>query len=469
MSTEEFDIIIVGGGPGGYVCAIRAAQLGFKVACVDKRESLGGTCLNVGCIPSKNLLNNSKKFEEANKSFKDVGIICNSVKLDFKAMMKDKDSKVKGLVEGIDYLFKKNKITKITGFASFKNEDTLEITDSKDKKKNIKGKKVIIATGSEIATLPGIKIDEKQIISSDGALELKSVPKSMVVIGGGYIGLELGSVYRRLGAEVTVVEFLDKIVPAMDSEISSNFKKILEKQGIKFKLGMKVSEAKAGKGKVDLKLEPRGGGKEEKMQAEIVLVSVGRRPFTDKLGLENAKVKTNDRGMIDVNDNFQTSNPNVFAIGDVIRGPMLAHKAEEEGVAVAELLAGQVPHINYDAIPGVVYTSPEVATVGKTEEQVKEAAIEYKVGKFPFMANSRAKSTGNADGFVKVISCAKTDTILGAHIIGPDAGTMIAELVLALEYKAASEDIVRTSHAHPTLNEAVREACMAVLGRAIHM
>ena len=461
--ADSYDVVVIGGGPGGYVAAIRAAQLGLKTACVEKRGALGGTCLNVGCIPSKALLESSHLYAEAQHDFKQHGIDA-TVKLNLKQMMANKDEVVDGLTKGIEGLFKKNKVEYIKGHGTIsgKNEVTVE-------KKKISAKNIIIATGSDVMPLPGVEIDEKKIVSSTGALELKSVPKKLVIIGGGVIGLEMGSVWSRLGAEVEVIEYLDRITPGMDNEISKQFQRILEKQGFKFSLGKKVTAAKATAKGVELTVEPASGGKAEKVSADVVLVSIGRKPYTDKLGLDKVGIKTDKHGFIEVNDHLQTAIDNIYAIGDVILGPMLAHKAEEEGVLVAEFIAGQKPHINYDAIPSVVYTAPEVATVGKTEEQLKEAGTEYKVGKFPFMANSRGRAVLQTEGFVKILADAKTDEIYGVHIIGPDAGTLIAEAVLALEYGASSEDIARTCHAHPTLNEAVKEAALAVDKRQIHM
>lgn len=463
--TEQFDLVVIGGGPGGYVAAIRAAQLGMKVACIEKRGALGGTCLNVGCIPSKALLYSSELYEKAQHEYADHGIKLSKIELDLKAMMKRKSEITTGLNKGIEGLFKKNKVTYIQGFASFVNDNTIKI----DQDQQISAKNIIIATGSEIMSLPGIEIDEEIIVSSTGALSLNSVPKKMIVVGGGYIGLEMGSVWRRLGAEVTVVEYLDRILPGMDLEIAKQFQKILEKQGIKFLLGQKVLSCKKQAKAAKLVIESVAEQKTSEIDADIALISVGRRPFTDNLSLENVAINLDERGKIPVNGHFQTVKPNIYAIGDVIAGPMLAHKAEEEGVAAVEIIAGQKPHVNYDVIPGVVYTHPEVATVGKTEEDVKKAGIDYKIGKFPFMANSRARAIGASEGFVKVIARSDNDEILGVHIIAPEAGTMIAQMVVAMEYKAASEDIARTVHAHPTLNEAVKEATLAVLGRAIHI
>lgn len=466
--VEQFDVVFIGGGPGGYVGAIRAAQLGMKVACIEKRGALGGTCLNVGCIPSKALLYSSELYEKAGHEFENHGIKVSKLEMDLTAMMKRKSDLVSGLNKGIEGLFKKNKVTYFQGLASFIDKNNIEITKDGNKQQ-IVTKNTVIATGSEIMSLPGIDIDEEVIVSSTGALSLKSVPKKMVVIGGGYIGLEMGSVWRRLGAEVTVVEYADRILPGMDLEIAKQFQKILEKQGIKFLLGQKVLAAKKEGKAAKLSFESVQDQSKQDMQADVVLVSVGRRPNTDGLALEKAGVKLDERGKVPVNKHLQTEVAGIYAIGDVINGPMLAHKAEEEGVAVAEIIAGQAGHVNYDVIPGVVYTHPEVATVGKSEEEVKKLGIEYKVGKFPFMANSRARAIGVNEGLVKVIARSDNDEILGVHIIAPEAGTMIAEMVVAMEFKAASEDIVRIVHAHPTLNEAVREASMAVLGRAIHI
>ena len=461
--TESFDVIVIGAGPGGYVAAIRAAQLGLKTACVEKGETLGGTCLNVGCIPSKALLESSEKFEDASHHFAEHGIDA-KVSLNLANMMKRKTDVVAGLTKGIEGLFKKNKVTWLKGHGTISGATEVTVGGVKYGAKNI-----IIATGSEVMSLPGIAIDEKQIVSSTGALELKAVPKHLVVIGAGVIGLELGSVWRRLGAKVTVLEYLDRITPGMDNEVARQFQKLLEKQGFEFKLGVKVTGAKPGKSGVEVTFEPAAGGKAETLAADIVLVAVGRKAYTDKLGLDAVGIKTDNRGRVEVNGHLQTSVPSIYAIGDAIKGPMLAHKAEDEGMVTAEVIAGQKPHINYDAIPGVVYTWPEVATVGKTEEELKAAGVAYKVGKFPFLANSRGRSSGQTDGFVKIIADAKTDEVRGVHIIGPHAGTMIAEAVLAMEFGASAEDIARTCHAHPTLNEAVKEAALAVDGRAIHI
>lgn len=468
MADQEFDLVVIGAGPGGYVCAIRAAQMGLKVACIDKRGTFGGTCLNVGCIPSKAMLAASEKFEEANHHLEAMGIKVSKPTLDLKKMLKHKQSVVDDNVKGIEFLFKKNKVEGIKGAAVIKGKGEVEVTEGKNKR-SLKAKNIVIATGSEVAPLPGVEIDEERIVSSTGALELSEVPKSMVVIGGGYIGLEMGTVWARLGAKVTVVEYLDRILPGMDGEVSKSMKKILEKQGLTFKLGTKVTEAKANKKSVSLKLEPAKGGEEETLKADVVLVSIGRRPFTDNLGLDNVGVKLDDRGRVEVDAHYKTNVDGIYAIGDVIKGPMLAHKAEEEGVLVAELIGGVKGHIDYDAIPGVVYTWPEVAQVGKSEEQLKEAGIEYNVGKFPFMANGRARAMNATDGFVKILADKKTDKVLGAHILGADAGHLIAEVAVVMEYGGTAEDIALTCHAHPTLSEVVKEAALAVHGRPIHI
>ncbi len=461
--TENFDVIVIGGGPGGYVAAIRAGQLGLKVACVEKRGALGGTCLNVGCIPSKVLLESSEKYADAQHEFAKHGIDA-TVKLNLKTMMARKTEVVTSFTKGIEGLFKKNKVTYLAGWGSVSGKNEVTVDGKKYGAKNI-----IIATGSDVVNLPGMTIDEKQIVSSTGALELTSVPKKLVVIGAGVIGLELGSVWARLGSEVTVIEYLDRITPGIDTEVAKQFQKTLEKQGFQFQLGKKVTAAKAGKAGVDLTVEDAAGGNATTMKADIVLVAVGRKPYTEKLGLEAVGVKLDNRGRIEVDGHLQTNVAGIYAIGDVIVGPMLAHKAEEEGIFVVEQIAGQKPHVNYDAIPGVVYTWPEVATVGKTEEELKAAGTAYKVGKFPFMANSRARGAGTPEGFVKILADAKTDALLGCHIIGPHAGTMIHEVCIAMEFGASSEDIARTCHAHPTLNEAIKEAALAVDGRAIHI
>jgi len=467
--SDPYDVIIIGGGPGGYVAAIRAAQLGMKVACVEKRGALGGTCLNVGCIPSKALLQSSHHFEQAVHEFADHGIKTGKVGLDLKTMMGRKDKVVGDLTKGIEFLLKKNKVDYIIGTGVITSAETVEVSPAKGKKQVLKTENIIIATGSDVAPLAGVTIDEKRIVSSTGALALGSVPKSLVVVGGGVIGLELGSVWRRLGAEVTVVEFLDSILPGMDGEIVKQMTRTLKKQGVKFMLKSKVTAAKAGKSNVTLDVEPRDGGKAEKIKADVVLVAIGRRPYSEGLGLEKAGVETDARGFIKVGPDFQTNVPGIFAIGDVIGGAMLAHKAEEEGVALAELIAGQAGHVDYGTIPGVVYTWPEVATLGKTEEQLKEEGVAYTAGKFPFSANSRARANADSEGFVKILADATTDRVLGVHIIGPAAGDLIAEAVTVMEFGGSAEDIARTCHAHPSLSEAVKEAALAVGGRAIHM
>jgi len=461
---ESYDVVVIGGGPGGYVAAIRAAQLGMRVACVEKRGSLGGTCLNVGCIPSKALLQSSEKFLEAGHALAMHGVKVEGVGLDLNAMMARKDKVVGDNTRGVEFLFKKNKVAWLKGEGRITAADTVEVGGEA-----IKTKAIVIATGSDIVALPGIEIDEKRIVSSTGALALPKVPKHFVVIGGGYIGLEMGSVWRRLGAEVTVVEFLDRITPGMDAEIAKHLQRVLQRQGFSFKLGTKVVGAKAGKDGVALALEPAQGGAREELLTDVVLVAVGRRPYTDGLGLETVGVALDEKKRVKVDAQFRTSVAGIYAIGDVIAGPMLAHKAEDEGSAVAEIIAGQKPHIDYDAVPAVIYTQPEVASVGKSEEDLKAAGVAYAVGKFPFTANGRARANGDTEGFVKILADAKTDRVLGAHIIGADAGTMIAELALAIEYGASSEDIARTCHAHPTLPEAVKEAALAVAKRAIHI
>lgn len=461
--TQAYDVIVIGSGPGGYVCAIRAAQLGFKTACVEKRDTLGGTCLNVGCIPSKALLQASEKYDEAAHHLDSFGIKTGKVSLDLKGMMKHKDDVVSSNTKGIEFLFKKNKVDWLKGAGVLEGKGKVSVAG-----KSYTAKHIVIATGSDVASLPGIEIDEKQIVSSTGALSLPSVPKSMVVIGGGVIGLEMGCVWKRLGAEVTVIEYLDNIMAGMDKDLAKQTEKVLAKQGLVFKLGSKVTSAKKDAKGVTLTVEPAKGGDKETLKADVVLVCVGRKPYTDGLGLDKAGVELDERGRIKTDGHFKTTAEGVYAIGDVIVGPMLAHKAEDEGVVLAEHLAGQGGHIDYDAIPGVVYTWPEVASVGKTEEQLKEAGIDYVVGKFPFSANGRARAMNMTDGFVKILADKKTDRILGAHILGAEAGTMIAELAMAIEFKASAEDIARTCHAHPTLNEAVKEAALAVHGRPLH-
>ena len=465
---NNFDLVVIGGGPGGYVCAIRAAQLGLKTACVESRGALGGTCLNVGCIPSKSLLNLSENFQKAKKDFNQQGIEFDSIKLNIEKMMANKNKSIQVLTKGVEFLFKKNKVTYFKGKGVLFSKNDIVVYESNKQRTNIKSKNIVIATGSEATSLPGINIDEKNIVSSTGALSFDKVPKKLAVIGGGYIGLEMGSVWSRLGSEVTVIEYLDFITPGMDKEISNEFQKILTKQGIKFKMGSKVESVRSNGNSVSIKYTNVKDSKEEIVEVDKVLVSVGRKPYTEGLNLMKVGIKKDQKGRIEVNKKLQTSVNNIYAIGDVIKGPMLAHKAEEEGIAVAEILAGQAGHVNYDVIPGVIYTSPEVATVGKTEEQLKEEKILYKVGKFPFLANSRAKVNNETDGFVKILADSKTDKVLGVHIIGPHCGDMIAEMALAMEFGASAEDIARTCHAHPTHTEAIKEAALAVDKRPIH-
>jgi dihydrolipoamide dehydrogenase len=469
MAEQSFDVVVIGGGPGGYIAAIRSAQLGQSVACVENYPRLGGTCLNVGCIPSKALLESSHHYEAAGHVFAGHGIGVGTLSLDLGQMLARKDKVVHDLTNGVEFLFKKNKITWVKGTGSLGAAGQVKVKLIDGGESTLQAKNIIIASGSEVMPLPGVTVDEKQIVSSTGALALGKVPKTMVVIGGGYIGLEMGTVWRRLGAEVTVVEFLDRIVPGMDGEIAKNMQRILTRQGMKFRLGTKVTAAKPAKGGATLTLEPAKGGEAETLNADVVLVSIGRRPRTADLELAAAGVALDERGRIKTDGHGRTNVPGVWAIGDVIAGPMLAHKAMDEGVACAETIAGQKPHINYDAIPGVVYTWPEVAAVGKTEEELKAAGIDYKIGKLPFTATPRAKAAGDTDGFVKILADARTDKVLGAHIIGADAGTLIAELVMAIEFGASSEDIGMICHAHPTLNEAVKEAALAVLGRPLHI
>ena len=465
---NNFDAIVIGSGPGGYVCAIRLSQLGFKTACVEFRETLGGTCLNVGCIPSNSLLNSSEIYHQAKKNYSNLGIEIDKIKLNLSKMMSNKNKSVMTLTKGIEYLFKKNKITHLKGKGSILSENMVTVTDKEGKKSNYKTKNIIISTGSLPSSLNGVDIDEKNIISSTGALSLKTVPKDLLVIGGGYIGLELSSVWQRLGSNVTVVEYLDHIIPGIDRDVSAEFLKILSKQGIKFKLDSKVISANTKKDKVNVELINNKNKKKEEIKCDKVLVAVGRKPnIGDYVMQMNIKLDSNKK--IEVNDKFETSVQNIYAIGDVInKGPMLAHKAEEEGIAVAEIIAGQAGNVNYDVIPAVIYTSPEVAMVGKTEDQLKKENINYKVGKFPFLANSRAKVNNETEGFVKIISDTASDKVLGVSIINSLAGTMIAELVIAMEFGASSEDIARTCHAHPTHSEAVKEAAMSIAKRPIH-
>ena len=464
--AEKFQAVVIGGGPGGYVCAIRLAQLGLKTACIESRGTLGGTCLNVGCIPSKSLLNLSEEFHKV-QNLSNKGIEIGEVKLNLSKMMKSKDKAVTILTKGVEFLLKKNKVTYFKGTGSFKSKNEVSIKDEKNKETIITSEKIIIATGSVPVSLPGIDFDEKIIVSSTGALKLEKVPKKMVVVGGGYIGLEMGSVWSRLGSEVHVIEFLDHITPGMDKEISQEFMKILKKQGINFHMQHKVELVKTNGSGAIISTKDKDGNKKD-FNTDIVLVSVGRKPNTNGLNLENIGVELDDKKRIKTNKDFQTNVKNIYAIGDVIVGPMLAHKAEDEGIAVAENIAGQSGHVNYNTIPGVIYTTPEVASIGQTEEQLKEKNIKYKIGKFSFMANSRAKAIDDSEGFVKILADEKTDKVLGAHLIGPHAGELIAEIGVAMEFGASSEDIARTCHAHPTFSEAVKEAALSVDKRAIH-
>ena len=469
--SDAYDLIVIGGGPGGYVAAIRAGQLGLKTAIVEKRGALGGTCLNVGCIPSKALLQSSHHYHMAATEFEHHGIIAKGLSLDLKVMMGRKDKVVSDLTQGVEFLMKKNKVDYVIGEGTIKAAGEVVITPPKKgaKKQTLKTDNILIATGSDVAPLPGVKIDQKQIVNSTGALDLKTVPKTLCVVGAGVIGLELGSVWRRLGAKVTVVEFLDHILPGMDAEVSKQMQRTLKKQGIEFKLSTKVTGAKTAKAGVTLTTEPVAGGKKETMKAEIVLAAIGRLPFTNGLGLDKAGVEMDDKGFVKVDEDFQTNVEGIFAIGDVIGGAMLAHKAEDEGVVCVEVMAGQSGHIDYDSIPGIVYTWPEVASVGKTEEQLKDAGVKYNVGKFPFTANSRARCNADTDGFVKILADAATDAVLGCHIIGPEAGDLIQEVVVAMELSGSAEDIARICHGHPGLSEAVKEAALAANGRAFHM
>ena len=464
--SEKFQAVIIGGGPGGYVCAIRLAQLGLKTACIESRESLGGTCLNVGCIPSKSLLNLSEEFHKV-KNLSKKGIEIGEVKLNLSKMMKTKDKAVTVLTKGVEFLLKKNKVSYFKGVGSFKSKNEIIIKDSNNKETIINTEKTIIATGSVPTSLPGIEFDEKVILSSTGALKIEQVPKKMVVVGGGYIGLEMGSVWSRLGAEVHVVEFLENIIPGMDIEISKEFMKILKKQGIKFHMQHKVQAIKKNSSGAIVTTTDKDGNNKN-FDCDVVLISVGRKPNTEGLNLKAADIQLDEKKRVRTDKNFKTNQENIYAIGDVIAGPMLAHKAEDEGIAVAENIVGQSGHVNYDTIPGVIYTTPEVAAIGKTEEQLKEMNIDYKIGKFSFMANSRAKAIDDTEGFVKILADAKTDKVLGAHLIGPHAGELIAEIGIAMEFGASSEDIARTCHAHPTFSEAVKEAALSVDKRAIH-
>ena len=464
----SYDLIVIGTGPGGYVCAIRAAQLGMKVAVVEKRATFGGTCLNIGCMPSKALLHASEAFDEANHAFAGMGIKVKP-ELDLARMHAFKDEGVKGNVDGVAFLLKKNKIQSFHGTGRILAPGKVEVTADDGSKQELETKGIVIATGSDVTRLPGIEIDEKTIVSSTGALALSEVPKRLLVIGAGVIGLELGSVWRRLGSEVLVVEYLDRIVPGIDAEVARNFQRILTKQGFKFKLSSKVTAVEKSGGALQVTVEPAAGGEAETITADVVLVSVGRVPYTDGLGLEEVGVELDQRRRVVVDSQYQTNVPGIYAIGDVIAGPMLAHKAEEEGVALAEILAGQAGHVEYGVIPNVIYTFPEVASVGRSEEELKEAAVSYKAGKFPYTANGRAKVNKTTEGFVKILADATTDRILGVHIIGPNAGELIAEAAVAMEFGASAEDIARTCHAHPTLSEAVKEAALSVDKRAIHM
>ena len=464
--TDKFQVVVIGGGPGGYVCAIRLAQLGLKTACIESRGSLGGTCLNVGCIPSKSLLNLSEEFHNA-QNLSNKGIEIGEVKLNLPKMMKNKDKAVTILTKGVEFLLKKNKVTYFKGIGSFKSKNDILIKDHENKEKVIQTENTVIATGSVSVSLPGVEIDEKIIVSSTGALKLEKVPKKLVVVGGGYIGLEMGSVWSRLGSEVHVIEYLDHITPGMDKEISNEFMKILKKQGINFHMQHKVEKIKKNNNNAVVSTISNEGTKKD-FECDVVLISVGRKPNTEGLNLQKIGVELDEKKRVKTDKNFKTNQDNIYAIGDVISGPMLAHKAEDEGIAAAENIAGQSGHVNYDTIPGVIYTSPEVASIGKTEEQLKELNVKYKIGKFSFMANSRAKAIDDTDGFVKILADEKTDKVLGAHLIGPHAGELIGEIGIAMEFGGSSEDIARTCHAHPTFSEAVKEAALSVDKRAIH-
>ncbi len=466
--SETFDVIVIGSGPGGYVAAIRAAQLGLKTACVEKYKTLGGTCLNVGCIPSKALLHATEKYEDAKNHFPEFGITVKGLEVDLKALLAMKDKVVSELTGGIDFLFKKNKITRLIGVGSIVDAGTVKVTSGKDTE-TYSTKNIIIATGSKVTPLKGVEVDGKVVVTSTEALNLPKVPKHLVVIGGGYIGLEMGSVWRRLGSKVTVVEYMERITPGMDVDTTKTFSRILKKQGMELKTSTKVVGVKIKKNAADVIIEPAKGGDQQTISADVVLLSIGRVPYTKGLGLEKLGVALDDQGRVKVNEKFESSVKGIYAIGDVTPGPMLAHKAEDEGIAAADFIAGHVGYVNHDVIPAVVYTMPEVASVGKTEEQLKEAGTDYNVGKFPFTANSRAKANRATEGFVKILADAKTDRILGVHIIGVDAGNMIAEAALAMEFGASAEDLALTCHAHPTHTEAVKEAALAVDNRAIHM
>jgi dihydrolipoamide dehydrogenase len=465
----SYDLIVIGTGPGGYVCAIRAAQLGLKTAVVEKNATFGGTCLNVGCIPSKAMLHASELYEEAGHNFAQMGVKVGKPSVDLEALLKYKQQNVDGNVKGVDFLFKKNKIEAFHGVGRIVSQGKVEVKGDDGKTQTLETKNIVIATGSDVAGLNGIDIDEKRVVSSTGALDLAKVPEKLLVVGAGIIGLELGSVWRRLGAQVTIVEFLDHILPGIDGEVARQFHRLLQKQGVAFKLSSKVTAIDTAGKTLKVKVEPAaGGGAAETMEADVVLVAIGRVPFTEGLGLEAVGVKKDNRGRIVVDGHLRTGAAGIYAIGDAIAGPMLAHKAEEEGVAAAEIIAGQAGHVNYDVIPNVVYTSPEIASVGKTEEELKAANVAYQVGKFPFSANARARANLATDGFVKILADTKTDRVLGVHILGPDAETMIAEAAIAMEFGASSEDIARTCHAHPTLSEAMKEAALAVAKRAVN-
>ena len=465
---KNFDVIIIGAGPGGYVCAIRAAQLGLKTACIESRSTLGGTCLNVGCIPSKSLLNLSEYYYKAQKEFNKLGIEASDIKLNLSKMMSNKNKSVLTLTKGVEYLFKKNKINLIKGEGSITSQNEVTVRDTSGKKTVYQAKNIVISSGSNPTSLPGIKIDEKTIVSSTAALSFKEVPKKLVIIGGGYIGLEMGSIWKRLGADVTVIEFLDHIISGMDRDISKEFLTILKKQGINFKLNSKVTSVNIIKNTAIVDFTNNQFSERERVEADKVLVAVGRKPNIEALNLKKVNIKIDNQNRININEKFETSVKNIFAIGDVVAGPMLAHKAEEEGIAVAEIIAGQAGHVNYNVIPGVIYTSPEVATIGKTEEQLKKENVKYKIGKFPFLANSRAKVNNETEGFVKFIADEKTDKVLGVHMIGPQVGNMISEIAVAMEFGASAEDIARTCHAHPTHTEAIKEAALSVDKRPIH-
>ena len=469
MAEQSFDVVIIGGGPGGYVCAIKCAQLGLKTACIENRGALGGTCLNVGCIPSKALLSSSEEFDKVSHHLAAHGITAEKIGLDLGKMLSRKDKVVTDLTKGVEFLFKKYKVTYLKGTGRLLGGGRVEILSEPGKGETVSGKHIVLATGSEPTPLPGIEVDEKKVVSSTGALTLEKVPNHLIVIGGGVIGLELGSVWRRLGAKVTVVEFLDRIVPTMDLEIGQQFQKVLAKQGLAFKLSTKVTGVKPNGDALDVTIEPAKGGPAETLQADVVLVSIGRRPYVSGVGLEMAGVARDEKGRVKTDAHFKTNVSGIYAIGDVIAGPMLAHKAEEEGVALAEMLAGQAGHVNYETCPNIVYTAPELAAVGKTEEELKAAGIEYKIGKFPFIANGRAKAAGETDGLVKLLADAKTDRLLGAHILGPNAGTMIHECVMAMEFAGSAEDVARAFHGHPTHSEAIKEAALAIASSTIHL